>query len=330
MSFDKSLVKLGVDVFKKSTGEFSLEDSESTLRNALIELNGGNAKIDYRAMRRNKVAMFEAMEEILGTLIVEGIENQFADFVEIRNLAFGDTDFFMVDDYHLFPVATVSGGNGNMRRNRHDRTSFQVTTQWKGVKIYDELERFLAGRVDWAMLISKIQRSFNAQIAADIYNAITVAYGALAAPYLYSGSADRTQLNTLVNHIEAATDRAAMVYGTKLALQNFAPEFVATAGPTIEDRNEQGYFAVIDGIKFMMIRQAHTPGTDNFAIGDNFLLVVPTGEEKIVKMVIEGQPLIEETSAQQTMNADRSIEYSFMEKYGVGVVTSTKYGAYVL
>lgn len=330
MSNNNELVKLGIDVAHKSVGQFSIEDAETTLRQALIDLNGGKTKIDYRAFRKHKTEIFEAMEEILGTLIVEGIENQFSDFVEIRNLAFGDTDFFMVDDYRLFPVSVVSGGNGNMTRQRHDRNSFQVTTGWKGVKIYEELERFLAGRVDWAALIAKVQRSFNAQIAADIYGAITTAYNGLAAPYLYNGSADRTELITLVNHIEAATDRQAVVYGTKLALQNFAPEFVATAGNMVESRNELGYFEVIDGTKFVMIRQAHTPGTDNFAIGDNFVLVVPQGEEKIVKMVIEGQPLIEETSSQMTMNADRSIEYSFQEKYGVGVVTATRYGAYVL
>jgi hypothetical protein len=38
------------------------------------------------------------------------------------------------------------------------------------------LERFLAGKVDWNKMIAKVQRSFNAQIAADINAAIVTAY----------------------------------------------------------------------------------------------------------------------------------------------------------
>jgi hypothetical protein len=324
------LVKLSVDVYKGTTANFSKDEAENALRQSLIDLNGGSTKINYKNFRRNKVAIFEATEEVLGVLITEGITNQFQDFVEVRNLAFGDTEFFEVEDYRLFTVATVAAGNGNIERQRLDRQPFRVTTGWKAVKIYEELERFLSAKIDWAYLVNKIARSFNAQIAADIYAAIGVAYNALTTPYIYTGTADRTQLNTLVNHIEAATQQTAVVYGTKLALQQFSPQYVALSGSMVDDRNDKGYFAEIDGTNFVMIKQAHTPGTDSFAISDNFVLVVPQGEEKIVKLVMEGEPLIEDTQGNRTMNADRTIEYEFGDKYGVGVVTSTRYGAYVL
>jgi hypothetical protein len=323
------LTMLAYDVYQKNTGEFSVSSSEETLREKLIALNGGSTKINYKSFRRNKVEIFEAMEEILGILITEGITNQFDEFVELKNLAFGDTNFFMVEDYRLFPVATVSAGNGNMRRQRMDREPFQVSTKWKGVKIYDELERFLAGRVDWARMINKVARSFSAQISADIYKAIQTGYNALTAPYVYSGSADRVQLLELAEHIEAAVQREVTIYGTKIALQNFSPAYVPTAGSTIEDRNTEGFFRVIDGMKFVEIKQAHVPGTDTFAIGDKFLLVIPQGEEKIVKMVIEGEPIIDETTS-RTMNSDRSVEYEYQQKYGVSVLTSGRYGAYLL
>lgn len=324
------LVRLAVDVYKGTVANFSKDEAENALRQSLIELNGGSTKINLKNFRRNKVAIFEATEEVLGILITEGITNQFQDFVEVRNPAFGDTEFFEVEDYRLFPVATVSAGNGNIERQRLDRQPFRVTTEWKAVKIYEELERFLSAKIDWAYLVNKIARSFNAQIAADIYSAIQTAYNALTSPYLYSGTADRTQLNYLVNHIEAATNQKAMVYGTKLALQQFSPQFVAYSGSMVDDRNEKGYFSTIDGTDFIMIRQAHTPGTDSFAISDNFVLVVPQGEEKIVKLVLEGEPIIEDTTGNRTMNADRTMEYEFSQLSGVGVVTSTKYGAYVL
>jgi hypothetical protein len=325
------LVKLAVDHYRGQCTEFSKDESENIIKNALSDLMcGADGKVDYRKFRRNKIEVFEAMEDILQTLITEGIENQFNEFVDYRNLAFGDKNYFMVDDYRLFPIATISAGNSNLRRQRLDRNSFEVPTEWKGVKIYDELERFLANRVDWNKMVDKVQLSFQTQIATDIYNALTVGYNALAAPYKATGSWDRVAMLNLVQHVKAATKRNVTVFGTLVALQNATPFMVAYNGSAIEQRNALGFYRVIDGVTYQEIEQAHTPGTDNFAIGDNFLLVVPQGEEKIIKLVDEGTPQITETSMQQTTNADKSIEYTFEKKYGVGVITTTRYAAYVM
>jgi hypothetical protein len=321
------IVRLGIDLAKGATGTFSTDEAEHTLRQSLVALTGGE-KFDARAFRRNKVAIFEVMEDILDVLITEGIENQFADFVDYRNVNHGDKPVFMVDDYKLFPVATIAAGNNNIRRQTLDRSPFNVSTAYKGVKFYEDLELFLAGRVDWNKLITKVQKSFNAQIAADIYNAIVAGYSALTAPYTYTGVWDLTQFNTLVTHVEAATDRQAFVAGTKLALQKATPAYVAYNGQAVVDRNNDGFFRVVDGVTMMEIKQAHTPGTDNFAIANNFLLALPAGEEKIVKLVLEGEPEIKEVT--NNANEDDTMEYLFKKKYGVAAITSSKYGVYIL
>jgi hypothetical protein len=327
MSEQNKIVKMGIDLFKGSTGQFSSDEVENTLRESLKSLLGEEKNL-RRAFRKNGAAIFTVMEDILDVLITEGLEDQFAEFVDYRNVAHGDRPVFMVDDYHLFNVATIAAGTNNLRRQRLERSPFTVPTAYKGVKIYEELERFLAGKVDWNKLIAKVQRSFNAQIAADINNAIVTAYTALNAPYKYAGAWDLTQFNTLVQHVEAATDRTAMVAGNRLTLQKAAPQYVAYTGQVVEDRNKDGFFKVIDGTTFAELKQSHVPGTDNFAIG-NFLLVMPTGEEKIVKLVLEGEPEIVEANAGTNQNADDSVEYLFKKKYGVAVVTATKYGVYL-
>jgi hypothetical protein len=328
---DNAVLKLAIDVYKNNVQDFSMDEGHEALRAHLAELAGSkDGKFDARAFRRNKTQIFEAMEDILDVLITEGLENQFQSFVDYRNLAFGDKNYFMVDDYRLFKVANISAGNGNLRRQRLDRQSFEVPTHWKGVKIYDELERFLAGRVDWNKMVNKVSESFQEQIAEDIYSAIVTGYGALAAPYKATGTWDRTAMLNLVRHVKAATKKQVTVYGTLTALQNATPFQVAYNGAAIEQRNALGFYRIVDGVTYQEIEQSHTPGTDNFAIGDNFLLVLPNGEDKIIKMVSEGVPMITETSMQQTTNADKSIEYTFEKKYGVGVVTSTRYGAYVM
>jgi hypothetical protein len=194
--------------------------------------------------------------------------------------------------------------------------------------VYDELERFLSGKVDWAKMIAKVQRSFNAQIAADINAAIVTAYTALNSTYKVSGTFALASFNDLVQHVEAATDRKAMVVGNRTALQKVAPAYVAYGGQMVEDRNKDAYFKVIDGTTMYELRQSHVPGTDTFAIA-NQLLVLPTGEEKIVKIVTEGESEIVESNAGTNQNSDDSVEYLFKKKYGVGVVTAARYGVYL-
>jgi hypothetical protein len=236
----------------------------------------------------------------------------------------------MVDDPSLFKVANVADGNGNIRRQRLDNSAFQIETSFRAVKIYEELERVLAGRVNFDKFISKIQRSFQAQIQADIYTALQAGYNALAAPYKFSGTFDRGQLNALVQHIEAATGKNAIVYGTKSALQQATPAYVSYS--MMDARNNDGYFRVIDGIPMVEIKQAHVPGTNNFAVSDKFLLVIPQGEEKLVKLVFEGESIVEDsnTMGAATMGASRQVEYGVAKKYGVGVVAATRYGAFLL
>jgi hypothetical protein len=327
MSEQNKIVKLGIDLYKGSLGTFSATETEATLREELKSLLGGEKNL-RRAFRKNGHAIFTVMEDILDVLIVEGLEDQFSEFVDFRNVAVGDKPIFMVDDYHLFNVANIAAGTNNLRRQRLERSPFTVTTGYKGVKIYEELERFLAGKVDWNKLIAKVQRSFNAQIAADINTALVAGYNSLNATYKVAGAWDINAFNTLVQHVEAATDRPAWVAGSRTSLQKAAPQYIAYNGSVIEDRNKDGFFKVIDGTTFMELKQSHVPGTDNFAIG-NFLLVMPTGEEKIVKLVVEGESEIVESNAGTNPNADDSVEYLFKKKYGVAVVSATKYGVYI-
>ena len=328
MNDTQKIVKLAVDHAQGSLGQFSADEAEHTLRAALNTLAGGkDGQFDAKAFRRNKLALFEVMEEVLDAIVDQGITNNFDAFVEIKNVKHGDKPVFMIEDNALFNVATIASGTNNLRRQRIDRTSLNVSTNYKGVKIYEELERFLAGRVDWAKLVNRVQQSFIAQIGKDIFGALKAGYQGLSAPYAYTGTFDLTQFNTLVSHVEAATNRQVMVAGTKLALQKVTPAYVAYNGGAIDLRNKDGYFKIVDGVPLLEIKQAHDINSTSFAIDNNFLLVIPSGEEKIVKMVVEGDSEIKEVTNE---NADESLEYVFKKKYGVGVITANKYGVYNL
>ncbi len=260
-------------------------------------------------------------------MVSEGLEGQFDDFAEFRNLALGDKNEFHIPKSDLFPVSVTADGNGNVRRQRigSDRIITVDTTTYT-VKIYEEFNRFLAGRIDWNEMVNRVARSFNVKIKNDIYNAIYNSFDDLSATYGISAAYDEATLTELAQHVEAATDSDVIVFGTKAALAKVTP---STISDNMRDqKNNTGFYGVVNGIELREVKQSHKIGSEEFAIDDNFLLIVPTIEDRMVKVVNEGEAFMVENQGGQ--NADMSMEYLYGMKFGVSVVPAAKYGIYRL
>lgn len=328
MENQNAIIDLAIDLAKGSVATYSKDEANDKLREALNKLTGSaDGKYDDKKFRRNKNQIFEIIEEVVDARVEEGIKDQFDQYVDYRSTAFGDKLSFTPESDELFEVAKIAGGTNNLRRQRiAEGQPYQIDTDWYGVKIYEELERFLSGKVDWVKLVTRVETSFKAKITEQIFNAIKASYNGLTAPYKYTGSWDADEFNELVEHVRAQTGMNPMVIGTRLAVQKATPSYVSENMKN--SRNADGYFKEVDGITFGIIPQAHKVGTDEFAIDNNFLLILPNGNEKIVKFVMEGRALIKELTNQA--NADDSEEYTLRKKYGVAVETAAKYGVYIL
>lgn len=323
----KEIVQLGLDLYHGNAvgTDFSASDAENSLRKELLEVNGGN--INFKDFRRNKVEFFEIIEEVASQLIVEGIENQFQDLAEIRNLAWGDTNKFIIPNRQLFKIATISDGNGNLRRQRlSDRGEFTVPVETRGIKIYEELYRFLAGRVNWKDMIDKVAKSWNIMMKNEIVDAVYKSFDATKTTYHYSGAFDLAKLLEICQHVEASTGADVVIYGTRLGLSKITP---AVVSDNMRDKmNETGYYGVVNGYQLREMKQVHKIGTHEFALDDNFLMIVPQNQDKMVKIVLEGDAIIDEV--QGGVNADMSKEYMFLMKLGIAVIPAVQYGIFKL
>jgi hypothetical protein len=323
---DNNLLKLAIDLGRGSVANYSNEEANDALRKAFMEI-AGTDKIDYKTMRRFKPELFEVMEVILDRIIVEGITDQFNDFVEIRNLGWGDTNIFTVEDQSLFNVANVVDGNGDVRRQRLDNGSFTVTPVTKTVSIYEELYRYLAGRINWASLVQKVGASYQSQLNTDIYTALYDYYSSLTDTYAETGTYSETALLEMIGHVEAGTNSSVVILGTKNALSKVTS---ANVSENMKDqKNALGFYGMLAGTPMRMIKQAHKPGGDTFAINDSFLIVTPTPADKMVKLVFEGDSIIIENTDPGKRN-DMQMEYTFIKKAGIAVVPSSKFGLYRL
>lgn len=320
----EDVVKLAIDTYRGSLGNYSKQDADDVLRQSLFEV-AGTDKIDYKTMRRFKPELFEILEEAIDVLVNQGIEDKFSEFVETRNLGWGDQNVFRVPDNGLFKVSVVSNGNGDVRRQRLDSKELTVTPKMRGIGIYEELYRFLAGRIDWVQMVNRVAQSYNAEVGQDIYNAIYNSYNDLTAPYQVNSTGfQEDALLDLVSHVEAANQLPASVWGTKSALSKVT---TAEVSESMKDaKNQQGFYGIFQGTNMNMVMQAHTPGTNSFAIDNNFLIVAPQTPDKFVKLVTEGDSIIREDDG--TQRNDMQLGHKFFKSFGVGVLASREYGIY--
>ena len=226
-----NVVKLAVDAHRGRVEKYSTDQSMEVLRKALVEANGGSTVLNYRNIRDGKCnGVFTLIEEILSRTIYDGLsENDFfMNFVEYRNVAEGDQNVFLVEDSDLFYVADIADGTQGIRRQRLGGVNeVSIPTTMRAVKIYEEMNRVLSGRVDFNQFITKVSESMQQKRLNDIYdvwaNATADQFGGTTY-FPAAGSYSEDALLDLISHVEAAAGgRVATIVGTKKAVRNLAP-----------------------------------------------------------------------------------------------------------
>ncbi|MPL95074.1 hypothetical protein SDC9_41237 [bioreactor metagenome] len=328
------VVRLALDIYHGSAvvpAEFSDKKPEEVLRSALIELNGGSSTFDYKAFRRNKVDIFEIVEQIVPVIVNEGLQGDefFMNLVDERNIALGDMNEFVAENRSMFVVAEMANGIAIPRRQKiGEKTSVTVPTTVHGVRIFDDLSRFMAGRVDWNTMIDKVARSYRATILNKVYTAfsnISATTPGLNNTYVTGGTYDEASLLALVEHVEAATGMAAKIVGTKAALRKCATAVIADAAK--DDYYGVGYFGKLAGVPMVAVKNRHQVGTDTFVFPDTKIFVIAS-DDKPVKFVTEGEAVIIEKDG--TTNSDMTMEYLYTERIGVAVLVADRLGVYSL
>lgn len=293
----KDIVKLAIDAYKGNVEKYSNAQSQEVLRQALIEANGGSTVLDYKKIRDGKCSgLFTLIEEILSNTVAEGLQGDefFNALVDFRNVAAGDENIFVVEDSNLFVVADAADGTQGIRRQRlGGSTEAAIPTSLKVVRIYEELNRVLAGRVDFNHFINVVAESFRQKILGDIYGLWSSATADQLGGETYfpeAGTYDEDDLLDLVAHVEAAAGgKTATIVGTKKALRNLK-ESVQSDGAK-EELHKLGYYGTFYGTPVVAVPQRHKVGTSEFIMDDDIITII-AGDDKPIKVVYEGNPIV--------------------------------------
>ena len=326
---DNKILTVAIDAIRgRSMGNYTAADTSDALRNAFIELNGGSTKISPKTFYKG-TPLFTLVQELIPVVIDEGIKtegNPLFALIDYKNIAEGDLAEFDIEGDANFVVASVANGIQGVRRQRIvGGDTVKVPTEMKIVRVYENLGRLLAGRIDFNKFVDGVAKAFNEYIASAAYTAlagITSNTYNLDSTYVKSGSMDAEALLELVNHVEAATGKKAAIIGTKTAVRKLGSEVTYSAEQNADLYNK-GYIGKFFGTDVIALEQAHIPGTSDFALADDALFVI-AADDKPIKVVNEGEGLL--IDRDPSVNADLTQEYVYGQGIGVGVICAAKLG----
>lgn len=329
MAFDitkiNDISQVAADLYSGKTlrGGFSVDDGNKLIYDAMVDANNGKNYLDPRDIRDGKCsALFALVETIIKKTVVEGVRNDpfLSKLVETRVVNSGDKPVFKIKDANWYTVSEVSGGNQALRRQRvTGMEEVTVPTRWHAVKVYEEMERLLANIGNMSEIMSDVSNSFQ----EDLWNQVAIIWQGLTqdqiggATYDITGSWNEEAMINLVQHVEAKSGQTAAIYGTMLALSKMTSGVVADSAK--EDMYNIGYYGKFRGTNTIKVPQRHKVGTDDFLFNDNVLTVI-AGPAKPIKLVIEGNPMINLGSFFD--NEDLTQDYVYGQKYGVGYVAA--------
>lgn len=319
----KDLQKLARDLYFNHNLEFDEVSGQDALRNAIKDALGG--KYDVYSWQKHKYDVFEIISTAIDAVMPTLLTTQFDGIADIRTVALGDKPLFEVQDPRAIRVGRVAAGANDMRRQTITNKSFTIETEWFGAAVYAEFDQFMAGDIDWNALVDRVADAFVQHIQATIGDALTKSYTMLDAKDKVEGSANLDKLIELAQRIKTKSNHEVALYGTKAALSKIADmaNVQLYSGSMKDELNTNGFLGVVRGLKLIEIPQAFKVNSDEFALDDTKVLVLPEGE-KIIGVVMEGDSRTIEP--ENTSRNDLQMGFETQEKLGVSVLQLKVYG----
>lgn len=351
---DKSAIReLFVHAFKGTSPDvtkYSSADVKATLAEKIHEIAH-----DMDSYRRNKLDLFEILQEAYDEIISEYVGNFVGQFADVKTVPRNTKAIFRVKRgrRRAKTFITEVGLSGVYESFRLDVDTFEVAAKAIGGAAYIDFERSLTGDEDITESANLLLEGLQEAIYREIMKALmaTVLNGDMpAANTVESDGFDPESMVKLCN-VAKSYGGSAVIFAT--------PEFVAKMGPDAigmpvygahaingtyvpslpnnagyatpvyspQDINSiatTGYITMFRGTPIVQLPQNFTDeNNDTYQIPSSIAYIFPTGGEKIVKVVFEGP-----TQVDDWQHRDRSFEVEVYKRVGVAILTTNTWCAY--
>ena len=256
-------------------------------------------------------------------------------FAEVKTVGHGQKAMFKrkVGKNRAKQFLTQVGLSGVYETFRLDTETFTVEAHAVGGAGTIDFDRMLDGSEDMADVMEIVTEGLTDSVFYEVEKALIAAYSASGVPEANrkeDNSFNAKNMQSLVNVVRAYA-RGAVIFA--------CPEFVAAMGPDqigdvaykavyspkdIEDIANTGYIKMFRGTPIVQMPQSFIDENNNkTALNPQYAFVLPAGDEKVVKVVLEG-----DTQMWTRDNRDRSIEINAEKKIGAAILTYHNWAIY--
>lgn len=336
--------KLCVDTVKGKVVGYSVEEANQAISKKFQEITGLGekpSKRDVKKSLRNPVireACFEIIEETIEDTLVSGWQSDpfFNRYVDTKVNALGDKNEFYVKEDCILTVSEIADGHHSLNRQRLKKGKLiSVGVKSYGAKVYMELTRFLQGVEDWTELIGKISQAFTYKINNMIHDAFLSAGTTLPSSSKYNIAAPLNSTKYkdfvgLINRIKVATGSDVTIIGTSVALSGLKQlgDVNWISAEAKSDVYKTGRLGTFEGTTLVELPQAFDLyNEDKYLEADDKIFIMPNNIDKFIKLFYEGA---DETKEVTDTNADDTREYEFKNRFGIEVMTNTRFGTWTI
>ena len=307
-------------------------DIDSALRDSLKEYAGS-----INQFMKNRYDLYDIIIQAADEVVPNNVMDAVGIFAEVQTVPQGQKALFKrrLGKNRAKKFLTQVGLSGVYETFRLDSDTFEVSAHAVGGACTIDFERMLDGAENMADLMDIITEGLTNSVYVEVQKALKAAINASGRPSVnkFSGANfDPAEMLKLISVVRA--------YGTNAVI--FAtPEFVAAMGPDaivpvgtnyqgiyhpqdIDMIHNQGYINIFRGTPIVQIPQSFiNEDNEKTYIDPQLAYIFPTGQERVVKIVLEGN-----TQINDFKNRDNSMEIHVYRKMGAAILTHHNWAIY--
>ena len=287
---------------------------------------------------KNRYDIYDIIIQAADEIVPKKVISALSQFAEVQIVGQGEKAMFRrkLGRNRAKKFLTQVGLSGVYETFRLDADTFEVSAHAVGGGATIDFERMLDGAESLADVMEIITEGLADAVYMEVQKALSAAYSTGAFPAANKATGNTFNAQAMMDIINVVKS-----YGDNVAI--FAtPAFVSAMGPDaivlpisgvaqgiyspddIESIHQTGNIRIFRGAPIVEIPQSFVDESNTKTwIDDQYAYILPTGREKVVKVVLEGQTQIKDFE-----NRDNSLEVYAWKKMGSAILTYHNWGIY--
>lgn len=316
---------------------FSVDNVDEALADGLRDLAGS-----VNQFMKNRYDIYDIIIEAVDEVVPKNVIDAVGIFAEVQQVPQGQKAIFKqkIGRQRAKKFLTQVGLAGVYETFRLDNKTFEVGAHAVGGATTLDFERMLDGAEVMAEYVSVLTEAQTEAVYKEVQKALRGALNAQGRPDAnkVSGSTFNADAMFKLIGVVRAYGNGAVIFAPPEFIGAMGPDAIVPVGtygtsyPTqgvyhpqdIDAIHNTGYINLFRGTPIVQIPQSYVDENNEATyIDPQIAYVLPTGGERVVKVVLEGN-----TQIYDWTNKDQSLEIDTYRKLGVAILTQHNWGIY--